>query len=162
MLKKFMFLTLILASLVACSADETSVDSVEWESYINSRFGFSVEYPSNWPIGEESDNGDGINLYVGNPDVRVLVYASYYIEEISDLYESVEYDGFERQRVTLDNGKSADLILGKIEGKVFYKLVFIDNDVVYNVNAEVSESFFEENEGVLLKVVKSLDVPLNS
>ena len=116
-----------------------------------------MNYPPDWHIGEESDNEDGINLYVGNPDVRILTYASHYMEEISDPYESARNYGFDIQRITLDNGKSADLILGKLDEKVHYELVFIDNDVIYNVNAEVSESFFEKNEGILLKVIKSLD-----
>jgi len=152
------FTFIILFFLVACSADETPDDNVGWENYLNSKFGFSVKYPANWSIGEESDNGDGINLYVGNPDVSVLAYAYHYIE-VSNPYESAEKDGFTRQRLILDNGKSADLILGKLDQKIFYELVLIENDVVYNVFAEVSDSFFEKNEDKLLKVVKSLDVP---
>ena len=148
----------ILVFLVGCSANETPSDGVEWESYMNSQFGFSVQFPSNWSIGEESDNGDGINLYVGNPDLSVLAFASHYFED-SNPCESAEKDGFTRQRLILDNGKSADLILGKLDEKIFYELVLIENDVVYNVYAEVSDSFFEKNEDKLLKVLKSLDVP---
>lgn len=158
MLKKFLSFIFILTFLAACSEDETKTKSVEWEKYINSKFGFSVNYPPDWPIGEESDNGDGINLYVGNPDVQILAFASLYLEEVSNPYESAENNGFDIQRITLDNGKSADLIIGKLDEKVYYELVFIGNDVIYNVKAEVSKSFFDKNEDILLKVVKSLDI----
>lgn len=160
--KYFIISTLIIfVFLVGCSADKTPNDGDEWESYLNSKFGFTVKFPPKWSIGEESDNGDGINLYVGNPEVSVLAFASHYYEDFNP-YESTEKDGFTRQRLILDNGKSADLILGKLDEKVFYELVLIENDVVYKVYAEVSESFFEKNEDKLLKVAKSLDIPGNS
>ncbi|KOY81265.1 hypothetical protein I6G82_02795 [Lysinibacillus macroides] len=157
MLKKFLSFIFIITFLVACNDDEIKIKSAEWETYLNSKYGFSVNYPPDWHIGEESDNEDGINLYVGNPDVRILTYAAHYMEEISDPYESAKNYGFDIQRITLDNGKSADLILGNLDEKVHYELVFIDNDVIYNINAEVSKSFFEKNEDILLKVIKSLD-----
>ncbi|PCD82006.1 hypothetical protein CNQ87_15475 [Lysinibacillus fusiformis] len=157
MLKKLFSLIFILTLLAACSEDEIQNKSIEWEKYINSKYGFSVNYPPEWTIGEESDNEDGINLYVGNPDVHILTYASYYMEDISNPYESAENNGFDIQRITLDNDKSAELIIGNIDEKVHYELVFIEDDVIYNVNAKVSKSFFEKNEAILLKVVKSLD-----
>ncbi|MFJ6266473.1 hypothetical protein ACIQGW_15990 [Lysinibacillus xylanilyticus] len=157
MLKKFLSFIFILTFLTACNEDEIQSKSVEWEKYVNSKFGFSVNYPPDWNIGEESDNEDGINLYIGNPDVQILAFASYYMEEISNPYGNAENDGFDIQRITLDNGKSADLIVGKLDQMVNYELVFISNDIIYNVKAEVSKSFFDKNEDTLLKVVKSLD-----
>ena len=31
----------------------------KWELYENSRYGFSLEYPTNWKLGDQSTNNDG-------------------------------------------------------------------------------------------------------
>ncbi len=127
--------------------------------YVNSRYGYSIAYPATWTAGEEADNGDGKILYVGNPDIDIRVYASNYMEDVSDPYHN-EDNHVQRQRVAFDNGKEGTLVIGKEDNKVLYDMVYVSkDDVEYHFYANVPQSFFDQNEKVLLKVAKSLDIP---
>ena len=131
----------------------------EWNVYSNARYGYSIRYPSEWTSGEEADNGDGKRLYIGNPDVDITVYASNYMEGISDPYHNDE-GNVQAQLTKLDNGYESVLIVGKQDGKILYDMVYISTeDVEYHFHAIISENFFEGNEQILLKVAKSLNTP---
>ncbi|OMC76787.1 hypothetical protein BK125_17185 [Paenibacillus odorifer] len=138
--------------------DISEITEDEWSYYFNARYGFSIKYPSEWTAGEESDNGDGKSLYIGNPDIQILAYASNYMEDTSDPYH--EDENVQLQRTRLENGYESVLIVGKEEGKVLFDMVYISTqDIEYHFYASVSEKFFEDNEQILLKVAKSLDSP---
>lgn len=127
--------------------------------YVNSRYGYSIAYPATWTAGEEADNGDGKILYVGNPDIDIRVYASNYMEDVSDPYHNDD-NHVQRQRVAFNNGKEGTLVIGKEDNKILYDMVYVSkDDVEYHFYANVPQSFFDQNEKVLLKVAKSLDIP---
>jgi uncharacterized protein YcfL len=137
----------------------SEITDKQWNVYSNARYGFSISYPSYWTTGEEADNGDGKSLYIGNPDVEILVYASNYIEDISDPYHTKD-ENVQLQKTKLDNGYESALIVGRQEGKILYDMVYLSTqDIEYHFYAIVSEKFFEDNEQILLKVAKSLDCP---
>lgn len=139
----------------------TSTDSKDqaFTSYVNGRYGFSIVYPTDWTTGEESDNGDGKILYVGNPDIDIRVYAANEIEGVSDPYHQQDKN-VQQQRVKLDNGKEGTLVTGKEDNYINYDMVYVSkSDVEYHFYAKVSQTFFDQNEKVLLKVAKSLDFP---
>ncbi|MNI11060.1 hypothetical protein D3C73_641900 [compost metagenome] len=141
------------------SPDISSLNSLgmQFNEYVNARYGFSIKYPAEWTAGEESDNGDGKILYVGNPDVDIRVYASNYLEGISNPYQQ-EDKNFQLQKIKLDNGEEATLMIGKQNDKVVYEMVYISqSDVEYHFYVNVSDNFFQNNEKVLLKVAKSMD-----
>ncbi len=127
--------------------------------YVNSRYGYSIAYPATWTAGEESDNGDGKMLYVGNPDIDIRVYAANYMEDVSDPYHNDDKH-VQRQRVAFDNGKEGTLVIGKEDNKIVYDMVYVSkNDVEYHFYANVPQTFFDQNEKLLLRVAKSLDFP---
>lgn len=45
------------------SNNNVEKSNIVYEIYKNSRYGFSISYPSNYKAGRAPDNGDGINLY---------------------------------------------------------------------------------------------------
>ncbi|MFD1887435.1 hypothetical protein [Paenibacillus wenxiniae] len=127
--------------------------------YVNSRYGYSIAYPATWTAGEESDNGDGKMLYVGNPDIDIRVYAANDMEDVSDPYHHDD-QSVQRQRVALDSGKEGTLVIGKEDDQILYDMVYVStNDVEYHFYAKVPQPFFDQNEKLLLKVAKSLDFP---
>ncbi len=127
--------------------------------YVNSRYGYSIAYPATWTAGEESDNGDGKMLYVGNPDINIGVYAANYIEDVSDPYHHDD-QYVQRQRVAFDSGKEGTLVIGKEDNQIVYDMVYVSkNKVEYHFYAKVPQTFFDQNEKLLLKVAKSLDFP---
>lgn len=83
------------------TSTQTSDDTIEFKEYTNARYGFSIDFPAEWTAGEESDNGDGKILYVGNPDVDIRVYASNYLESISDPYYR-ENENIQLQKIKLE------------------------------------------------------------
>lgn len=135
------------------SSDSTKSD--EWQTYSNARYGFSVKTPPNWTRGEESTNGDGTKLYIGNPDVDVIVYGTQYMPDISNPFTNAQNSGLKLQFIKLDDGTEADLYIGKSKGLVYYQMFFLENEFEYHFNATVTEEFFKNNEQTFLKVIKS-------
>ncbi|MNE22791.1 hypothetical protein D3C76_244860 [compost metagenome] len=178
-MKKLLFIFCILLTLVACSfrseikevetfipsnraADETEQSGsnpetrqVEkhWSTYYNVKYGYSINYPDTWEVGEESDAGDGKALYIGNPDVDIRVYAGFY-------FEQADNSDLTLQNIKLDNGYRALMSVGNEEGKYVVKLSYVNqNEIQYSFYAKVSEAFFKENEKLILNVAKSFDMP---
>ncbi len=130
-----------------------------FQTYTNGRFGFSINYPASWTAGEESDNGDGKVLYVGDPDVDIRVYGANYMEDVSDPYHH-EDKNIQLQKVKLNNGLVGTLAIGKENNKIIYDMAYVSkDDVEYHFYANVSQKFFDQNQQLLLKVAKSLSIP---
>ncbi|MFE6074953.1 hypothetical protein ACFVQB_10805 [Paenibacillus sp. NPDC057886] len=134
---KYLLTMMMLIVIIGCEANtavnnnETSIttepgtninavsekNEMEWVTYQNSRFGYSITYPADWTAGEESDNGDGKELYVGNPDVDIRAYASQHFEGIEILVsESMRY-----QSLKLDSGIRADMLVGYEDGMLYLR-----------------------------------------
>ncbi len=60
------------------------------KQYVNERFGFSVNYPEEWDISAEGDNGDGCSIYKSN-DIGVSVYGGHLLEETFEQHLNVFY-----------------------------------------------------------------------
>lgn len=126
----------------------------ERSSYSNTRFGFTIKYPSSWVTGDESENGDGKILYTGN-DIDIRVYGSQHMEGITDIQQNEKLD---KKNIKLENGNQAILLLGKENGNVIYDMVYVSSeDIEYHFYAAVTEEFFADNEKILLEVARSLD-----
>lgn len=137
--------------------DSKEVDSSsDWNSYQNSRYGFKISYPKEWTAGEESDNGDGKILYIGNPDVDIRVYASnYFNDTITETDKLTQY-----QRLKLDSGVEADMLVGHEDGMYLLEVYWVSKEEIeYHYYVKVSKDFFEKNEQILLKVAKSFEAP---
>lgn len=129
----------------------------DWKFYNNTRFGFSVLVPGNWIIGLESDNGDGVELYIGNPNINICVFASFYIKDVSSSYDNINKPGYRMQRLILDNGLEAELIIGKLSNKVSLEMIQILKNIEYHFNAFITDEFFHDNEKTLIDIIKSYD-----
>ncbi|NLZ94490.1 MAG: hypothetical protein GX921_01535 [Bacteroidales bacterium] len=76
-----LFSTLLIVSLSACGNNsdkkETNQSSVEYETYHNQHYNYSVEYPNFLISQEESDNGDGQKFLSEDERIKLLVYRDY-------------------------------------------------------------------------------------
>jgi hypothetical protein len=130
--------------------DSAQNQNIDWELYQNARFGFQVKYPSNWQIGDEPANGDGVSLYKDRKN-EILVYASYYFPEFApDLaqYHEILTKSGERAHVKVTHSDN---------GEVDYSMVLIKADVQYNISATMTSQFFEENQRFLDNMVKEFE-----
>ena len=137
---------------------EDEMDYEQWNIYENMRFAYSIYYPSSWIIGEQSQNGDGVSLYEGDPDNDIRIYGSLYDADLYDPYSDASKDGFTTDKITLNNSDEADYIVGMEDGKVLFKVIFIEDYVVHTFYANVTVDFFDENVELLVQTAKSLDV----
>lgn len=137
---------------------EDETDYEQWNIYENMRFAYSIYYPSSWIIGEQSQNGDGVSLYEGDPDNDIRIYGSLYDADLYDPYSDASKDGFTTDKITLNNGDEADYLVGMEDGKVLFKVIFTEDYVVYTFYANVTVDFFDENVDLLVQTAKSLDV----
>ncbi|WP_434752741.1 hypothetical protein [Paenibacillus amylolyticus] len=124
-----------------------------WNTYHNSRFGFSISYPGDWTAGEESDNGDGKQLYVGNPDVDIRAYGSQVFEGVENtVSESMKY-----QSLKLDSGIKADMWVGYENDMVVLEVSWMsDSEIEYHYYVKVSKEFFDQNEKTIIRIAKSM------
>ena len=74
-----------------------AIDTTAWKLYTNARFGFSVQYPGDWRLGNPMPDGIGITLYP--PVERSQVALSGFM----NLVEGTSQDG----RQTLDEFAAA-------------------------------------------------------
>lgn len=140
--------------------DEENVETtiIKWNSYENERFGFTINYPAHWEIGEESQNGDGITLYSGDPENEIIIYGQLYDEDLTDPFEDANKEGFTRGMITLNSGDDADYIVGLEDGKVHFKVIRIIGWEMYTYYAMMTPDFFDENLDELLETIKTLKI----
>lgn len=129
----------------------------EWRTYTNRRFGFSVDYPSWWPTGEESSSGDGASLYTGNPDIDIRVYGAIK-HSWTDPFTTLQEPNARLHQIKLDDGSEASVIVAKNDGVVTYHVVLLASDLIINLYAQVSHAFFDAHEMPLQRVGRSLRV----
>jgi len=133
-------------------------DTQDWQRYVNARYNFTIQFPPSWPEGVESDNGDGIQLFVENPDRDIRVYAAHVIEGISEPYGRANQPGFQQQRIQLNSGREATLIIGDTNGRVHFEMVVVADDIEYHFYASITEQFYQRNESTLRAIVKSFAI----
>lgn len=109
-----------------------------WKTYSNARFGYSVDYPTNWKESTEAENGDGKPLYRDDEN-EILVYASNMPSNFSNLGA-----GSERRNITLKDGRPA-IELKNLKGKTSYIVYFNDSGRQYVFYAQVTQDFFNKN-----------------
>lgn len=126
-------------------------------TYYNARFGFEVTYPADWFPGKEADNGDGLELYVGNPDVDIRVYGCFILEGINEELEPLTADQ-RIQWVTLESGHEARVDSAKAEGTIFLRMTSDVNPVRYTLEIRTSQQFYEKHESTLRELMQSFKI----
>jgi hypothetical protein len=143
------------SSPVLPSNSEQLNTTKDWKKYWNARYGFEIKYPAEWEDGEESDNGDGMLLYIGDPDIRIAASAINNVEgtTLDDSLSRLTY-----QKIKLDDGGNGDLYIGKEERKNFLYLKQYKGNVEYTFDVEVPSEFYDKNYKILMSVAKSFHV----
>lgn len=146
----FIALVAILASHF--SPQKQKEVSKEWETYTNYRYGYTIDYPQDWKVGREADNGDGKALH-RDENNEILVYGTLVPSTFSTQDTPIEREVF-----VLNGGMEATQLKYKDEdNKIRYIVFFDNNEQQYTFFAKVSEDFFKENEHVLQEVAKSFN-----
>jgi len=129
------------------------INTIKWITYPNTRFGFTIKIPSYWPIGKESTNGDGIQLYVGNRNIDIRVWGAHAIFKINrDTSDFTTY-----QRLYLHNGTEIILYSKKENNKVIHAIYEKDDKFEYCFFSSVTSAFFKKNKSILYEIIKSFD-----
>lgn len=121
-----------------------------WNYYGNARFGFMIKYPSNWKIGEEPTNGDGVALYSDSKN-EVLAYASFFFPEFAN-------DHTHAKKVQIADGHVVFVNVSKVDGKVIYTMDVVVDDIQYELYASVTNDFYEKNKDILDEMVNDFQL----
>lgn len=132
---------------------EIIINTIEWITYANPRFGYIIKIPSYWPIGEEATNGDGIQLYVGNPDIDIRVWGAHAMFKAGRNHSIFTT----RERLRLHNGIEIILYSKKEKNQITHSIYEEDKNYKYCFTSSVTMAFFKENESILYEVIKSFD-----
>jgi|GEM_PF-4509345 len=127
-------------------------------NYINERFGFSIDYPIEWGIAEESHNGDGSILYMSER-VDVRVYASYMMEDSFDSYLDNYYSGWEYNEAHVSGASKSAKLIYYGEDSYQTALVAEKNGTVYTFSV-IGMMYLtpEEMDGELEDVVAAAEI----
>lgn len=106
----------------------------ETERYTNARFGYRIDYPSDWKPQQEADNGDGRVLEVFDNSHNALVYGSHADSNKSEIIESSSYKEME-----LKEGGTGYYQLSEEEDSFTFSMRVFENDNRYGFEAEVPE-----------------------
>ncbi|WP_444684972.1 hypothetical protein [Alkalicoccus luteus] len=128
--------------------EEEPEPEINWTTYTNDRFGFSVSYPAEWNPGEAPTNDDGLTLYEQDGNT-VSVYASYAAGSFAE---------GETSSVTIQSGETAEQAMLREGGRVTYTAEVVVHDIMYTVYANVSDTFYAEIEQVLEDMTRSMEV----
>lgn len=127
----------------------------EWQTYSNARYRFAIDFPKSWRVEKESDNGDGISLYTGNPNVDIRAFASPCLKSCSS---SAKETSFKNQVIRLNHSQRANLISGIEDNQIIYKVSFSLKDIEYTFYSKTPKAFFRSNKENLERMGKSLRV----
>lgn len=120
-----------------------------WKTYSNARFGYSINYPSDWKGTEEAANGDGRPLY-RDENNEILVYASNMSSDFSNLGTDLD-----RRNITLKDGRRA-IEIKNVKDKTDYIVYFNDGDQQYVFYSKVARDFFDKHESEIKTSARSL------
>ncbi|MDD2443597.1 MAG: trypsin-like peptidase domain-containing protein [Desulfotomaculaceae bacterium] len=100
-----------------------------WSRYANQRFGFSIEYPSDFIKGPAPQNGDGMTFYNKTAVLTVSAYYNYSNKGINELYDY--YKSYMSGNITYSPiGGTWFVISSDNNGKLIYQKIILNEDVV--------------------------------
>ncbi len=74
MKKSIIFLAVFTLLIFGCGQEPNEPETSQWQIYENSRYGFSVEYPADWSLGEAPANNDGRNFTSPDEAIQCQAY----------------------------------------------------------------------------------------
>ena len=152
------------------------VDGVLYRQYVNSRFGFSLEYPAEILfIQPPPDNNDGRKFLSGDEETSMMIYGTYILLptsskiDDSNLLKNVEnnyyytlYNDYGNADVTykvLKESKGLYIISGILNDKIFYKRVqLVENSEPYYMVFKIEYPIIDKDiyNQIVETVVKSI------
>jgi hypothetical protein len=97
-------------------------------------------------------NNDGARFYAADPSADIRIFASI---NADDDFNNPQLS---RSTLLLDNGKTADMVQGTENGQHILKVsVSSDDGTFYQFYAATSQQFFQDNNQLLLEVVRTLN-----
>lgn len=158
---------LLLVSLSACGGKtekQTKSNSVEYETYHNQLYNYSVEYPTILIPQGESDNGDGQKFISENKKTQLLVYRDYknnYLTggELYTLEEAFQEDL--KMKDGVFNKKIEDnyyIIAYKTDEIVYTHYAQLHKDNYYNILFQYPQDESDNMKEIIKHVTKSFEV----
>ena len=135
--------------------------SITYDVYTNSRFGFSIMYPTFLSPQPEPENGDG-RVFSNGKDEEMSVYASYNVldQSIEELYQECQsnVDG----TVTYADQKDNWFLVSGTneEGTILYRKTILTDDIEYTVSVTYPKDKKQQYDEIVEKVAESFKVGL--
>jgi hypothetical protein len=137
-------------------------ENIIYDRYYNSRFNYSVVYPSNLLIEQEAPtNNDGRRFISADGRIEMLVYGSHNVldKTLSSLYqEYLELENTERNITYQQSGDNWFVVSGyKDYGKeVFYNKVILDHGVIITLEIRYDVELKPRFDSIVTEVSRSL------
>lgn len=130
---------------------------VKFTNYRNKRYGFSINYPSNWTNLRYPTNGDGCTLY----DDGTNVVSCSGVHDVLGYEEEVKIcvDNLESREVFItDSGEKGEIIIGRQEGKHEFYLLLNKEGIIFDLYCGSNDNFYYNNKELLYKMAKSFKI----
>lgn len=130
--------------------------SGEYNTYVNSLYGYSLKYPKEWNSLDESPAGDGVVLH-SDDQKEIRVYGGFDIDHYIENYiNEALSSGFEVHDFITDYGEAGKLIEGKDQGKRRFHFIIVNKDRQCQFNALVTEELYPECRDLFIKTAATL------
>lgn len=131
-MKKSSVLLVVLIGL-SCTAGLSAAE--QYETYLNARFGYSVQYPDIFAVTQEPDNDDGIAFEAKDKKYSLSIWGAYNVLESNG--ESLLKDSSERvEKVIPNSGKSGadfysiEYTAANEKNYIFYEYGIVNEEMI--------------------------------
>lgn len=135
-----------------------SAFAVDWQPYVNARYGYAVEIPPGFTLVNEADNGDGRTYANGKTTLAVWAHyltAGPFEEEVADRRTTYQQEGWD---LSYDRQTAGWASLSGTRGDtiVYHRVIRLCDDAVASFVLEFPKGEKPEYSPVVSKLVKSL------
>jgi hypothetical protein len=141
----------------------TTAMAIEFQPYLNSRFGYQIDLPSTFKVVSVADNGDGQSLQSSDGSATLLVWGNYITQEgfqaeTSWRRESYVEDGW---RITYEKASAAwASFSGLKNGRILYvREIALCGGAIGNFALEYPQAEQKSFGPLVQALVKSLEAP---
>jgi hypothetical protein len=166
------FLSLLLLLTVSLTGQKTSAQDLGWQPYVNARFGFSIDIPTEFlrPL-PPPPNGDGLGFENADRTVHVAVFgAMNALEYTFDQYYQAALAAPDLGRVTYERKTDSWYVLSGYRNvdtsdgareMIFYTRIAIDDagTAISGLNMLFPPSLKEFMDPIVTRMSRSLDPP---
>lgn len=138
----------------------------DFQNYTNDRFGFQLEYPSDFSEGAPPENNDGMEAHDGN--ASFVVYGSHMttggeavsaLESINSIYQEDMQTIEASNPVSYHKAEDNWYVISYVEdGNIVYKKSLLGDDFIVDLLIEYPENEQESYESVVNRMIESFDV----